>query len=302
VFPLCLGGNVFGWTADEATSYAVLDGYHEAGGNFVDTANTYSAWVPGNQGGESEEILGRWMKDRGVRDEIVVATKVGSPLHDQPAGLGRDNIRKGATDSLTRLQTDRIDLYYAHIDDESTPLEESLGAFSELVSEGLVRTLGVSNFTPARLQEALRITRRDGLAPISAIQPHYNLMEREFEDGLQGVVADHGVATMPYYALANGFLAGKYRSAADITDTQRAQGAKKYLDDRGAAVLQSLDEIATAHDTSVAAVSLAWLKQRPTVGAPIASARTVEQLTELIPMAELTLTDAEVAQLDEAGS
>jgi len=197
VFPLCLGGNVFGWTADDATSFAILDGYHAAGGNFVDTANSYSAWVPGNQGGESEAILGRWMKARGVRDEIVVATKVGSPLHDQPEGLGRDAIRKGATDSLTRLQTDRIDLYYAHIDDESTPLEESLGAFSELVDEGLVRAIGVSNFGPERLGEAVAITQRDGLAAISALQPHYNLVEREFEEAVLQAVTDNAEVEVP---------------------------------------------------------------------------------------------------------
>jgi aryl-alcohol dehydrogenase-like predicted oxidoreductase len=302
VFPLCLGGNVFGWTADEATSFAILDRYRDAGGNFVDTANSYSAWVRGNQGGESEAILGRWMKARGVRDEILVATKVGSPLHDQPAGLGRDAIRKGATDSLTRLQTDRIDLYYAHIDDESTPLEESLGAFSELVDEGLVQAVGVSNFGPERLREAVEITQRDGLAAISALQPHYNLVEREFEDGLEAVVADSGVATMPYYALANGFLAGAYRPGGDTPAGPRADRARKYLDDRGQAVLQRLDSIAAAHETTVAAVSLAWLKQRPTVLAPIASARTTKQLAELIPMAQLTLTDAEIAALDEAAT
>jgi aryl-alcohol dehydrogenase-like predicted oxidoreductase len=302
VFPLCLGGNVFGWTADEPSSFAVLDAYREAGGNFIDTANGYSHWVPGHSGGESEVILGRWMKDRGVRDEIVLATKVGGPMPGLPDGLGAAMIRQGVTDSLARLQTDRIDLYYAHFDDESTSLEETVTAFGDLVREGIVRSLGFSNYSAERLAQALAIAERDGMAPIRVLQPHYNLVEREFEAELEPLAERHGLATVPYFALAKGFLAGKYRPGGSRGDSPRAEAAMEYLDARGALVLEALDALAIAHASSVAAVSLAWLLTKPTVVAPIASARTVEQLADLLPMTDLTLDPDEIARLDAAAA
>jgi len=301
VFPLCLGGNVFGWTADEQTSFAVLDAYAAAGGNFVDTADSYAAWVPGNEGGESETIIGRWMADRGNRDELVIATKVGRKpdLKD----LRAETIRKGVEESLRRLQTDRIDLYYAHADDDpSIPLEETLGAFDELVRAGKVRHVAASNYGAPRLAEALDISRREGLAGYVAFQPAYNLVEREYEDGLQALCAENDVACVPYFGLAMGFLTGKYRPGGPDVDSPRAGGATKYLDERGVAVLEALDDVAAAHGTSPAAVALAWLREQPTVVAPIASARTTEQLAELLPMADLALERQEVERLRAAGS
>ena len=300
VFPLCLGGNVFGWTADEPTSFAVLDRYREAGGNFIDTANGYSVWAPGNSGGESERILGRWMKDRGARDEIVLATKVGGPMPGLADGLAPDTIRRGLTESLQRLQTDRIELYFAHYDDRETPLEETLEAFSELVREGLVLNIGLSNYSPERLSEALLISEGGAGEPVRVLQPHYNLMEREFEHTLEPIAERHSLATVPYFSLAMGFLAGKYRNGAEASASPRAVGAREYANERGDVVLRALDAIAAAHDASVAAVSLAWLRQRPTVAAPIASARTTEQLDQILPMAALTLAGDEVARLDQA--
>ncbi len=300
VFPLCLGGNVFGWTADEKQSFAVLDAYAAAGGNFVDTADAYSAWVPGHEGGESETILGRWMAARGNRDRLVVATKVGrwSGL----SGLSARTIRAAAEGSLRRLRTDRIDLYYAHADDAATPLEETLGAFDALVREGKVRYIAASNYTAPRLAEALTVSKRRGLARYVALQPHYNLVHRaEYEDGPAELCAREGLACFPYYALASGFLAGKYRPGAAV-ESARAEGAGKYLDEKGLRVLAALDAIAAERRTTVAAVSLAWLRTRPAVVAPIASARTPEQLAELLPFASLRLTDAEVTKLDAASA
>jgi aryl-alcohol dehydrogenase-like predicted oxidoreductase len=299
IFPLCLGGNVFGWTADEAQSVAVLDAYAAAGGNFVDTADSYSSWAPGNSGGESEEIIGRWMTSRGNRDQMVVATKVGR----LPArkGLRADTIREAAEDSLRRLGTDRIDLYYAHGDDDlGIPLDETLGAFDELVRAGKVRYIGASNYELPRLAEALETSEREGLAPYAALQPHYNLVERDYERELQPLCLERGLPCVPYFSLAQGFLAGKYRTGEPGGDSPRAERAASYLDGPGAAVLAALDEIAAAHDTSVAAVSLAWLRSRPTVAAPIASARTPEQLAGLLPFVDLTPTADELARLDRA--
>jgi aryl-alcohol dehydrogenase-like predicted oxidoreductase len=301
VHPLCLGGNVFGWTADEETSFAVLDDYAAAGGNFVDTADAYSAWVPGHQGGESETVIGRWMAARGNREQMVVATKVGrlEGLKD----LRADTIRKAAEDSLRRLQTDRIDLYYAHGDDNpEIPLEETLGAFDELVRAGKVRYIAASNYGVPRLSEALKVSRRDGLAEYVALQPHYNLVERDYEDGLAALCAKEGLACVPYFSLAMGFLTGKYRPGGPDVGSPRAGGASKYLDDRGVAVLEALDDVAAAHGTSPAAAALAWLGEQPTVAAPIASARTPEQLAELLPMADLKLSRDELDRLTAAGT
>jgi aryl-alcohol dehydrogenase-like predicted oxidoreductase len=300
VHPLCLGANVFGWTADERESFAVLDAYKAAGGNFVDTADGYSQWVAGNRGGESEEIIGRWMAKRGNRDGIVLATKVGSK-HDRK-GLAAANVRAATEESLRRLQTDRIDLLYTHRDDEVTPPEETLGALDELVREGKVRHIAASNVSPARLEAAMEASAREGLARYVALQPHYNLVERGYEDGLAEVCRRHDLGCLPYFALAKGFLTGKYRPGGDAVESRRAQGAAVYLDERGERVLAALDVAAAAHDVPVAAVSLAWLAAQPTVVAPIASARTPEQLAELMALVDLRLNDDELRALDAAGA
>jgi aryl-alcohol dehydrogenase-like predicted oxidoreductase len=302
VSTLCLGTNVFGWNVDEAGSHAVLDAYVAGGGNFLDTADVYSAWIPGNDGGESEAIIGRWLASHpGRRDDLVVATKVGQLPGAE--GLSRDTILRAADASLRRLQTDRIDLYWAHIDDEDTPLEETLGAFGELIDAGKVRAIGASNYTAARLASALAVSRREGLPAYVALQPHYNLVEREdYENDLASVVAEHGLSTVPYFALAKGFLTGKYRPGGPEVDSPRAPAAAAYLDNGGAAVLDVLDEVAAAHGVPVAAIALAWLAAQPTVASPIASARTVEQLGDLLPVNQITLTEGEVALLSAATS
>ncbi len=300
VFPLCLGGNVFGWTADEAQSFAVLDAYASAGGNFVDTADMYSAWVPGHSGGESESILGRWMAERRNRDRMVIATKVGKLPGLE--GLSAKTVRAAAENSLRRLRTDRIDLYYAHADDPATPLEETAGAFDALVREGKVRAIAASNFSAARLSDALGVSRRLGSARYTALQPHYNLVHRsDYEESLAPVCAREGLSCFPYYALASGFLSGKYRAGTRV-ESARAAGAAKYLDGKGPLVLAALDAIAAERGTTVSAVSLAWLLRRPAVVAPIASARTPEQLAELLPGVALGLTPDEVKRLDVASA
>ncbi|MEU6174041.1 aldo/keto reductase [Streptantibioticus parmotrematis] len=301
VFPLCLGGNVFGWTADERESFAVLDAYVAAGGDFIDTADVYSAWVPGNSGGESEEIIGRWLASRGNRDRLVIATKAGQ--HPDFPGLSATKIKGAVEQSLRRLRTDHIDLYYTHRDDPSVPVEEFLGALDALVKEGKVREIAASNIGAERLSEALAASEREGLARYVALQPHYNLVERgEYEGPLMEVAAEHGLGCLPYYALASGFLTGKYRPGA-ASDSSRAGKAESYLkDERNMRVLAALDEVAAAHDAEVATVALAWLATRPTVVAPIASARTVAQLPALTAVADLTLTPEQVASLDAASA
>jgi aryl-alcohol dehydrogenase-like predicted oxidoreductase len=292
----CLGANVFGWTADADASFEVLDAYVAAGGNFIDTADSYMWRIPGNSGGESETIIGDWMAARGNRDSIVIATKVGSL--PQRAGLGGENIAAAAEDSLRRLRTDRIDLYYAHKDDPDTAQEETLDAFDSLVKAGKVREIAASNFSAERLRSALEISKRDGLASYSALQPHYNLMEREeFESALAPLLQSEGLAAVPYYALAKGFLTGKYRDGGPAVDSVRAEGARAYLTDTGRAVLAVLEEISLGHEVPIASVALAWLAAQPTVAAPIASARTKEQLDGLLPMLDLKLTDDELRLL-----
>jgi aryl-alcohol dehydrogenase-like predicted oxidoreductase len=263
VFPLALGGNVFGWTANQEESFAVLDAYAAAGGNFIDTADMYSAWAPGNSGGESETIIGRWMKARGNRDRMIIGTKVG--MLEPLSGLSANTIPVAAEQSLGRLQTDRIDLYYAHKDDPKTPLEETLGAFDALVREGKVRYIAASNYTAPRLAEALDVSKRRGFARFVALQPHYNLVERkEYEGELAEVVRREGLSAIPYFALAKGFLTGKYRPGIPEVKSARAAGASAYLNERGLKVLAALDEVAGAHHTTVAAVALAWLvRNRP---------------------------------------
>ncbi|HWH10787.1 MAG TPA: aldo/keto reductase [Solirubrobacteraceae bacterium] len=294
VFPLCLGGNVLGWTADEAMSRAVLDKYIEQGGNFIDTADMYA-------GGRSEEIIGDWLDERRNRDFIVLATKVGMSAAFE--GLRAGTIRAAAEASLERLQTDWIDLYYAHRDDPDTPLEETLGAFDDLVKDGLVRYIAASNYTAPRLAAALAVSERKGLAKFVGLQPHYNLVERDsYEGELEDLCAKRGIGCMPYFGLARGFLTGKYRPDGPRIESARASGALAYLDDRGIAVLDALDEIAGAHRTTQAAVALAWLAAQPTVVAPIASARTPEQLADLLPMASIELSADELARLDAASA
>lgn len=296
---LCLGANVFGWTADRDASFAVLDGFVAAGGTVIDTADSYMWRAPGNSGGESETIIGEWMAARGNRDDVVIATKVGS-LPTRP-GLSAANVRAACEDSLRRLRTDRIDLYWAHKDDPETPQEETLEAFDALVRSGSVREIGASNFSADRLRSALDLSASAGTSAYVAAQPHYNLVERaEFESGLAPLLAERGVACLPYYALAKGFLTGKYREGGADVESVRAEGARAYLDGRGTAVLAALDEVGAAHDVPVAAVALAWLAAQPTVAAPIASARTPEQLTDLLPALTLELSDDELGRLTAA--
>ena len=289
VYGLNLGTNVFGWTADEQQSFAVLDAYTAAGGNFLDTADLYGG------GGGSETIIGNWLAERGSREDVVIATKLG--MWDRWPGLSAKNIAAAAEDSLRRLQTDHIDLYYAHRDDPDTPLEETLTAFDALVRAGKVRHIGASNYSAERLADALSISDSNGLARYAVLQPHYNLVERDYEHELAPLVARENLATLPYFALAKGFLTGKYRTKDAGVDSPRAGRAASYLDGRGERVLAALDAVAAARGTSVAAVALAWLRQQPTVAAPIASARTPEQLTDLVASVSLELTEAEVAAL-----
>jgi aryl-alcohol dehydrogenase-like predicted oxidoreductase len=293
VFPLNLGGNVFGWTADEETSFTVLDAYAEGGGNFIDTADSYGS-------GQSEEIIGRWLAARGNRDRIVVATKVARMPGFE--GLSAANIAVAAENSLRRLGVDHIDLYYAHFDDLDVPIEETLGAFNELVTAGKVRYLAASNLTPQRLTDSLAVSRREGLAEYVALQPHYNLVERDFETTYVPLLEREGMQVLPYFALAKGFLTGKYRDRNAKVESPRAKGSLAYLDDRGERVLAALDRVSAAHGTSVAAVALAWLAAQPTVVAPIASARSVEQLNGLLPMADLKLTADELDDLTTASA
>ncbi len=302
VFPLSLGGNVFGWTADEAQSFAVLDAYAAAGGNFLDTADSYSAWVPGNSGGESETIIGDWLRARGNRDEIVVATKIGA--HPEAKGLKADNIKATAEQSLRRLGVERIDLLYTHFDDLSTPVEEIIATLDALVKEGKIREIAASNITAERLRASLDFSDREGLAKYVAVQPHYNLVSRDtYEGELAAVAAEHRLSAVPYYALASGFLTGKYRPGGPAVESARAQGAGRYLaDPRGPRVLAALDTVAAAHGAELASVALAWLTARPTVAAPIASARTVEQLPPLLAGAALELTADQLALLDTASA
>lgn len=304
IAPLALGSNVFGWTADRDASFDVLDGYVAGGANFVDTADGYSHWAPGNGGGESEIIIGEWITSRGARDRVVLATKVST--HPQFSGLAASNVRAAVDASLSRLQTDHIDLYYAHFDDADTPLEETVAVFSELVDAGKIRSIGVSNYTAERVAEWFTIAKGGGYHLPVALQPHYSLVEREFEtNGLREVAASEGLTVFPYFALAKGFLAGKYRDAADATlphASPRAAAASEYLDERGRRVLTALDEIAATHGAEVASVSLGWLRQQPTVGAPIASARNTEQLPALLASLELELSVAELNALTAASA
>ena len=297
VHPLCLGGNVFGWTADESQSHAVLSAYASHGGNFIDSADVYSEWKDGNKGGESESIIGRWLKAQN-RSKFVIATKV-SKLSTR-SGLAPENIIAACNDSLQRLQTDYIDIYYSHSDDASVPIAETLGAYAQLMSEGKIRYIAASQHTGARLQEALNISRDQGLPSYIALQDHYNLVERNpFESEQQDVLATNGLSALPFYGLARGFLTGKYRPGLTV-DSVRADGVKEYQNDKGWAVIDKLDGIAKAHNSSISAIALAWLRSNPQVSTPIASARTVEQLNEIIEVVHLS--DQEVSMLNSVSA
>ena len=298
VHELCLGTNVFGWSADERESHAVLDAYRAHGGNFVDTADMYSAWKEGNVGGESETIIGNWMKKHGNRDQMVVATKVAKlPTR---LGLSPANILAACDESLKRLQTDHIDIYYAHHDDPTVPLEDVLGAFAQLIAEGKVRYIAASQHTGARLQEALDISAKHNLPRYIALQDQYNLVSRNpFETEQQPVLAAHGISAIPFYGLARGFLSGKYREGK-VVESVRAEGVKEFATPKGYQILSVMDEIAAAHKSSVSAVSLAWLRSNPQLSTPIASARTVEQLEEIVQVIELAAD--EVAALNAASA
>ncbi|HCV95440.1 MAG TPA: alcohol dehydrogenase [Stenotrophomonas sp.] len=303
VAPIAFGGNVFGWSADEKTSFALLDAFVDAGFNLVDTADVYSAWVPGNAGGESETILGRWFKHSGKRDQVVLATKV-AKWGEHP-GLSADNIAAAVEDSLRRLQTDVIDLYQAHEDDESTPLETTLAAFGRLIEQGKVRAIGASNYSASRLRDALKVSEDYKLPRYETLQPEYNLYDRAgYEAGLDALVREQGLGVISYYSLASGFLSGKYRSAEDAAKSSaRGQSVvAKYLNPRGLRVLTALDDMAGKHGASASQVALAWLIARPGITAPIVSATSVAQLKEVLAAAQVRLSADDVAQLDAASA
>src|SRR5271154_6727869 len=303
VRPLVFGGNVFGWTIDEQASFKVLDAFVDAGFDFIDTADIYSTWVPGHTGGESEAILGNWMKQRGNRAKVILATKVGLEMGPGKRGLSRKYILQAAEDSLRRLQTDYIDLYQSHTDDLETPLEETLGAYATLIQQGKVRAIGASNYKADRLEAALEVSRKNGLPAYQSLQPLYNLAERAgYEEALEGVCLKHGLGVIPYYSLASGFLTGKYRSAADVEGRPRGGGVKKYFDPRGLRILRALDEVAKDASSTPASVALAWLAARPGITAPIASATSVEQLRDLVKGADLKLGPAAIEKLNQASS
>lgn len=301
VSPICLGGNVFGWTADEPTSFDILDAFVGSGFNFIDTADVYSRWVPGHKGGESETVLGNWFKRSGKRKNVIIATKVGIELAPDKKGLSKAYILREVEDSLQRLQTDYIDLYQSHIDDATVPLEETLGAYDQLIKQGKVRSIGASNYTGARLAEALKVSQDHRLPRYQCLQPHYNLYERAgYEKDLEPLCLKEGIAVIPYFALASGFLTGKYRSEADLAKGPRGQMVKKYLDERGFRILAALDKVAAAHGSTPGKVALAWLIARPSITAPIASATSVEQLKDLVDAANLALDRASIEALNQA--
>jgi len=304
VAPLALGGNVFGWTIDEQTSFQVLDAFVDAGCNLIDTANMYSAWVPGHQGGESETILGKWLQTSGKRDRVVLATKVGMPMGDGSQGLKREYILRAVEESLQRLRTDRIDLYQSHQDDLETPFEETLSAYDMLIQQGKVRVIGASNYSADRLKQALEVSRKNNLPAYVSLQPEYNLYDRQsFEETLEPVCREYQLGVIGYYSLASGFLSGKYRSQDDLGKSSRGAGiGTKYLNQRGFRILSALDEVSARHQTVPAVIALAWLIHRPGVTAPIASATSTTQLADLIKATQTPLTAEDIQALDQASA
>jgi len=303
VAPLAFGGNVFGWTADEATSFKLLDGFVAAGFNLIDTADVYSRWVPGHKGGESERVIGKWLKQGGKRDRVVIATKVGMEMGPGKKGLAKAYILKEVEESLKRLQTDYIDLYQSHQEDTETPIEESLSAYAQLIQAGKVRVIGASNYSADNLARAVAAAQSSGLPVYQSLQPLYNLVERAaYEADLEPVCRKLDLSVFPYFSLASGFLTGKYRSEKDLTKSARGQMVQKYLDDRGLRILNALDQVAEQHRARPGQVAIAWLLAQPTVTAPIASATSMSQLEELTAAAQLKLDDAAIALLNEASA
>lgn len=303
VAPIAFGGNVFGWTIDEPTSFRLLDAFTGAGFNLVDTADVYSRWAPDNAGGESETIIGNWLKSRGNRDKVIIATKVGSDMGNGKVGLSRRHITEAVDASLKRLRTDYIDLYQTHFDDGSTPIDETLATYADLVKQGKVRAIGASNLSPDRLKASLEISRKQGYPRYETFQPNYNLYDRkDYEKDIEPIVTENGLGVINYYSLASGFLTGKYRSEADLGKSARGQGVKKYLDDRGFRILKALDEVSAKYGVKPAAVAIAWLQARPSITAPIASATNETQLEVLLSAAKLQLDGESVALLDEASA
>ena len=303
VGPLAFGGNVFGWTIDEQTSFTLLDAFVAEGFNLIDTADVYSRWKPGNQGGESETILGKWLKRGGNRGKVVVATKVGMEMGPSEKGLSKTYIVQAVERSLQRLQTDTIDLYQSHVDDPETPLEETLEAYAGLIKQGKVRAIGASNYSAERLATALQVSKDHGYPSYQCLQPHYNLCERAgFEEALEPLCLQAGIGVIPYFSLASGFLTGKYRSEQDLAKSARGKSVKKYLNERGFRILAALDEVAGHHGSTPARVALAWLMARPAVTAPIASATSLEQLTDLIEATRLELDGPAIATLNRASA
>ncbi|PJJ48074.1 aldo/keto reductase [Hymenobacter chitinivorans] len=304
ITPLVLGGNVFGWTADQATSFRILDAFVAGGGNAIDTADGYSVWVPGHVGGESETIIGQWLKQRGRRDDVIIATKVGWEVNAENKGLAKDYILRAVEGSLQRLQTDYIDLYQSHKDDPTVPVEETLAAYAQLVQQGKVRVIGASNFTAERLRESLAASERHGFPRYETLQPLYNLYDRaDFEQNLRPLLQEQNIGVIPYYGLAAGFLTGKYRSEADLQKSARGGGVgQKYLNDKGLRILSALDAVAARQQATPAQVALAWIIAQPGLTAPIASATSPEQVTELLKATELQLSPDDLTQLGEASS
>jgi aryl-alcohol dehydrogenase-like predicted oxidoreductase len=298
------GGNIFGWTVDEAVSFQLLDAFLETGFNFIDTANSYSRWVEGHQGGESETIIGKWMKDRGKRNQVILATKVASEMGPGEKGLSKAQILKQVENSLQRLQTHTIDLYQSHFDDPNTPVEETLGAYAQLAKEGKVRFIGASNYGPDRLAESLEISTQKGFPRYESLQPHYNLYERsDYEKKLEPLCREKNLGVIPYFSLAAGFLTGKYRTEADASKSLRGPGiVKKYLNERGFRILKALDEVAQNYQSKPGRVALAWLLSRPSVTAPIVSATTLEQWEDLVEATRLKLDSEAILRLDEASA
>lgn len=301
VAPFALGGNVFGWTVDQPTGFRILDAFVDAGFNLIDTADTYSVWIDGHHGGESEAIIGEWLRHSGRRDDVLIATKVGMDMGPAGKGLSEAHIRDSIEGSLRRLQTDHIDLYQAHEDDRKTPLDETLGTFAGLIEEGQVRTIGASNYDADRLEQALLLSQDRGLPRYESLQPRYNMVDRQiFESSLEPVCRTQQLGVLPYSSLASGFLTGKYRAPEDAKKSPRGRGAVKRLDDRGRRILSALDTVSDRLDAHPATVALAWLMARPTVTAPIASATSLDQLRDLISAATLSLDAAALSELDRA--